>query len=276
MSDFLTFDYAGHGEPRQALDVFAANSSLDLRTAVLVFHGGAFQFGDREAIHPRCRSLAAAGVTAIAVGYRLADSATWPAQLDDASAAVQWVHDHADEIGIDPARIVVQGHSAGGLLALLIAGGATAAPRPAAVVAYYSPAALTMPPSPGDIPAPLLLGPAMSPDTAASASPIAHVDASFPPAIFLHGAADRFLSSIASRRLFDAVSAAGVVAEMHLIAGQDHEFDMTPRYADSASHAVVEFIRNQISEREQVADEVVASNLFVSMDPPPAGPPPGH
>ena len=126
MSEFSTFDYISGGGPRQRLDVFAPDPAADLHTAVLVLHGGAFRFGDRAAVHPRCQALADRGFTAIAAGYRLLDAAAWPAQLDDARAAVRWVHAHAGELGVDAGRIVAQGHSAGAQLALLVAGGAGA------------------------------------------------------------------------------------------------------------------------------------------------------
>ena len=51
------------------------------------------------------------------VDYRLSPETAFPGPLDDCYAALKWTHDHADELGIDQARIAVQGESAGGGLA---------------------------------------------------------------------------------------------------------------------------------------------------------------
>ncbi|MEU5049303.1 alpha/beta hydrolase fold domain-containing protein [Streptomyces sp. NPDC021096] len=57
------------------------------------------------------------GATVISVGYRLAPEHRFPAALDDAYAVLTWTAEHAGELGIDPARIAVGGHSAGANIA---------------------------------------------------------------------------------------------------------------------------------------------------------------
>ena len=267
MTEFTTYDYVVGGDPRQQLDVFSPVPANDLRTAVLVFHGGAFRHGDRSAVHERCRALAARGFTGIAVGYRLLDVAAWPAPLDDAKAALAWVREHADELGVEAGRIALQGHSAGAQLSLLVAGQVPAG-EVGAVAAYFPPAATAVRPSPGDMPAGMIFGPETTDELAASASPINNIGLAFPPTVLVHGASDRFIPPVAALRLFEAITAGGSIAELHLIAGGDHEFDMTPRYTESLTAAVTEFLRAQLVEPELVAKEVIDSNPFASMPPP--------
>lgn len=279
-TEYTTFDYVPGATERQRLDVFAPDPAADLRAAVLVLHGGALRVGDRSAAYPRCQALAAHGFTAIAVGYRLLDAAPWPAQVDDARAALRWTHEHAAELGVDTDRIAVQGHSAGGQLALLVAGtagrdalgDASSVPRPAAVIAYFAPTELSLTPGPGKLPAQQVFGPEVTAEEAAAGSPITYVDDRFPPTILVHGTADRFVPPTTSQHLFDALAAAGVPSELHLIAGQDHEFDLTPRYRESATGVVADFLRAQVVEPDQVAKEVAEANFFVSMPPPGADP----
>jgi len=281
MSEFSTFGYIPGGDPRQRLDVFAPEPAAGLRTAVLVLHGGAFRFGDRAAVYSRCQALADRGFTAIAAGYRLLDTAAWPAQLDDARAAVRWVHAHADELGVDAGRIVAQGHSAGAQLALLVAGGAgagrldaagDAAPVPAlaAVIAYYAPAAVSLTPGPGELPAHAIFGPEVTADEVAAASPLSYAGG-LPPTVLLHGTGDRLIPPAVSLRLYGALTETGVTAELHLIAGQDHEFDVTPRYTHITSDLVAGFLRAQVIEPEQAAKEALESNPLASMPPPELG-----
>ncbi|MEP9382425.1 alpha/beta hydrolase [Nocardioides sp. KR10-350] len=90
---------------------------------LLVFlHGGGFIFGDLESHDAVCRFVAErAGVRVLAIDYRLAPEAPFPAAYDDSVAAFTWAVEHAAELGADPARIGVGGDSAGGNLAAGVA-----------------------------------------------------------------------------------------------------------------------------------------------------------
>ncbi len=85
------------------------------RPALLDIHGGGFVVGDIEMEHGfaagAARELGA--VTAV-VDYRLAPEHPFPAGLEDCYSALVWLHDNADRLGVDPARIAVGGQSAGG------------------------------------------------------------------------------------------------------------------------------------------------------------------
>ncbi|QUD87281.1 alpha/beta hydrolase [Phenylobacterium montanum] len=89
---------------------------------LIFYHGGGFVIGDLETHDGLCRRLCeVSGVRIIAIDYRLAPEAKFPAGHDDAVAAANWVFAHAYEIGFDPAHIAVGGDSAGGNLAASVA-----------------------------------------------------------------------------------------------------------------------------------------------------------
>lgn len=86
--------------------------------AVILFHGGGFVFGARQDIFPKAAHFAKAlGVPVICPAYGLAPQAPFPAALDDAHGAWHAVLARSGALGIDPARIIVGGYSAGGGLA---------------------------------------------------------------------------------------------------------------------------------------------------------------
>ncbi|CAG2153834.1 alpha/beta hydrolase [Cupriavidus numazuensis] len=93
------------------------------RLPVLVyFHGGGWVLGDLDAVDIPCRHLSnRADCIVASVQYRKAPEQKFPTAAEDAFAAVRWVHDHADELHADPARIAVGGDSAGGNLAAVSA-----------------------------------------------------------------------------------------------------------------------------------------------------------
>src|SRR5262249_26170263 len=81
-----------------------------------------FVMGDLDTEHPwAARAADGSGAVVISVAYRLAPEHRFPAALDDAYAVLNWAAEHAAELGFDPARIAVGGHSAGAGLAAAVA-----------------------------------------------------------------------------------------------------------------------------------------------------------
>ena len=87
------------------------------------YHGGGFTIGDLDTHDEVCRQLAVrSGATVMAVEYRLAPEAPFPAAVDDSWAALQWAVANRHELGGSPdAKIVVGGDSAGGNLSAVVA-----------------------------------------------------------------------------------------------------------------------------------------------------------
>jgi acetyl esterase len=89
---------------------------------VVYFHGGGWTCGDLDTHDSVCRGIAAHGRCAVvAVDYRMGPEHKFPAAVDDAIAAVDWVSANAAELAIDASRLAVAGESAGGNLAAVAA-----------------------------------------------------------------------------------------------------------------------------------------------------------
>ncbi len=90
--------------------------------AIVYFHGGAFVAGSLDTYDATLRSLAAVTrAVVITVEYRLAPEHSFPAAPEDCYATAAYVAGHPERFGVDPARIVVAGDSAGGNLAAVVA-----------------------------------------------------------------------------------------------------------------------------------------------------------
>ena len=220
------------------------------------FHGGGFVVCSVDTHRVTAAHAAAAiGGTALVADYRLAPEAPFPAAIDDGVAMMRWLRTR----GVDPARTVIAGDSAGGNLAITITLALRDAgdPLPAAVVAVSSWTDLTLS-------APSLL-------THRAIDPFAHLDdlprmrelylgdvdprdplasplfadlAGLPPLLAVVGDTETLLDD--SSRLVEAALASGVTAELVVIEGAFHTWlnyvGRLPE-ADTALAAIGEFVR---------------------------------
>ncbi len=112
------------GAPEDAskhkLDVYLPRGKTNVPVFVFI-HGGAWKQGDRSQYLALGNRLAREGIAVVIPSYRLAPKNQHPAQIDDVRAAFRWTVAHLGEIGVDPARVYVGGHSAGGHLSSLLA-----------------------------------------------------------------------------------------------------------------------------------------------------------
>lgn len=207
---------------------------------VYAIHGGGYVFGsnarDDTLFDVWCPQLGCVGVS---VDYRLAPETPFPGPLEDCYTGLRWVHEHADELGVDPGRVGLTGDSAGGGLAAALA--LLARDRGEIPVAFQLlryPAVddrQTSPSSQAD--APLAnsqtlrfawtsyLGPLHGTDDVPGYAAAARATdlAGLPPAFIVVGGIDSLLDEgIAYAR---ALTAAGVPTDLHVLGGATHMFD---------------------------------------------------
>jgi cation diffusion facilitator CzcD-associated flavoprotein CzcO/acetyl esterase/lipase len=85
---------------------------------ITYFHGGGWVLGSQDSDDPFCRDLCVrTGAVVVSVNYRHAPEDRFPAAVDDAFAAVQWIAANAGRLGGIPGQLSVAGWSAGGNLA---------------------------------------------------------------------------------------------------------------------------------------------------------------
>ncbi|MER6532181.1 alpha/beta hydrolase [Streptomyces sp. NPDC001508] len=106
------------GAPELTLLVLTPSEGDGLWPLIYNTHGGGMVLGDAYLEAPRYVDYVAEGLCVfVAVDYRLAPENPDPAPIEDCYAGLVWTVQHADELRIDPAHVVVAGSSAGGGLA---------------------------------------------------------------------------------------------------------------------------------------------------------------
>ncbi|MDF3056277.1 MAG: hypothetical protein K0R17_492 [Rariglobus sp.] len=108
---------AGGGLP---MDFYRAAGRTTPAPCVVMIHGGGWDNGDRGQLPEVNHHLARLGYAVAAVSYRLAPATRWPGQAEDVRAAIAYLKANAAELGIDPARLVLMGRSAGGQIATAV------------------------------------------------------------------------------------------------------------------------------------------------------------
>ncbi|NQW17225.1 MAG: alpha/beta hydrolase [Chloroflexi bacterium] len=97
-------------------------SDADGLPMLLGIHGGGWVLGDVITEDGSMRGLVnGAQCVAVSVEYRLAPESRFPEPLDDCYAALEWMAEHAGELGGDASRLAVAGTSAGGNLSAAVA-----------------------------------------------------------------------------------------------------------------------------------------------------------
>lgn len=230
----VTYHTANNRENR--VDLYLPRGAEGPTPVLMYIHGGGWRGGSKEGNVLRLLPWLEKGWAVVNVQYRLAAVSLAPAAVEDCLCALRWVIRNAEDYNIDPSRIVVTGNSAGGHLALttgmipVSAGLDRECPGPetlsvAAVINWYGITDV------GD----LLDGPNMKTyavtwmgslanrfEVAERVSPLTYVRAGLPPILTIHGDADPVVPHQHATRLHEALAAAGVSNELHVVPGGGH------------------------------------------------------
>jgi arylformamidase len=211
----------------QRLDIYVPAIRQNGALPVLCFlPGGAWINGCKEWLAFMAPVLTELPSVFVALSYRHAPAARFPAQLDDAINGLAWIHRNVERWGGDPRRIYIGGHSAGGHLAAL------ATLRRDATEACGLPPDLVRACLPVSAPFNLMSDdPVRRQKVSAflanqydvrAASPIAHVDGNHTPFVVTCGTADLPELIPQARRMTAALADAGSRVELLMLEGRNH------------------------------------------------------
>jgi acetyl esterase/lipase len=221
---------------RNQMDLYLPGDDAVGRPAILTVHGGAWTYFDNRSYRSIARRFARSGYVVGNINYRLVPDGVFPNSVHDVACALAYLQNHADELGLDPARIAVMGYSAGAHLATLVAvepgdpllvpDCAEGAPmRPAAVVSGAGPTDMRGLRD-ADLVRRFMGGREEDiPELYALASPVEHASPDDPPTLFVHGRWDLFVPVDQSRTMRDLLRAEGVEANLLELSGTGHVFN---------------------------------------------------
>lgn len=253
------------GDRDALLDVHHPPGARGARTTIVWVHGGAWLSGDKDHIANFLRVLAAGGYTVVGVGYSIAPEARYPTPVRQVLDALGYLTANAEALGIDPARLILAGDSAGAQIAAQVTGMITN-PGYAAM--------MTMRPTvdPAQVVGTVLFCGAydlnliralrgrtrwfvdsimwaftgtsryLDDPRFAGLSVATHVTADFPPTFLACGADDPMMAH--QYVMSDALETAGVRHETHIAADAGHQFqlDLSSPAAHDAITAVHAFV----------------------------------
>ena len=221
----------------------------DRRAAFVVFFGGNWTHGTPLQVAGWTRWAAAElGLVGVAPDYRTKRRfGTSPvAAVSDARRAVRWLQEHADELGIDPRRIVVAGDSVGGHLALWTALSATPPGDSSDRSPVYKPAALVLTSPVSDTSKKTGYTPERFGADADAMSPRHRLDPQMPPLMIFHGDADRIVPHAQSVRLRAAWRERGSICELITVPRGTHNFGSElAEWQGRIRTAIASFLRQQ-------------------------------
>jgi acetyl esterase/lipase len=118
----ISYSYAKRDKVNLKLHFFIPKKS-ELKSSVLLFHGGGWAFGSSYSLFKICKSLAKEGILCASADYRLAlkhDTKVKDSMLD-AADAYKWMVKNSEKLNIKKDQIMVGGGSSGGHLAASLA-----------------------------------------------------------------------------------------------------------------------------------------------------------
>ncbi len=214
---------------------------------VLLIHGGGWVKGSPQAYYFLARPLRDMGLTVACLEYRLYDKDAVPPvgvidAVADAQDGMRYLHAHAQELNIDPARIIACGGSAGAHLAAGLAlfddqGGANAPEdyRPAALV-LFNPVIDTSRQG---------FGYGKLRENWEAYSPLHRLQPGLMPTIIFHGTGDRTVPYAGPVAFTEKAQANGDTCVLVTSEGGDHGFYMKQPIRDQTMARTEEFLKEQ-------------------------------
>jgi len=205
----------------QHLDLYTP-SSISKHSALMFIHGGGFNAGGKEDMAAHAKHYAALGFVTASINYRSSLDERYPAAINDATDALNWMKSKASEYGYSANKIILIGYSAGGTIALNV--GLDAANNTAAVIDIAGITDLEAFVSAGTVPGlKENMNKYMGGKDPVLASPLYQVNQYAPPIFIFHGKNDGLVPISQSTALMEQLKQHNVPVSFYALPNADHE-----------------------------------------------------
>lgn len=216
-------DIAYADGPRHRLDIYRRTGGGTGAPLVVFLYGGSWRTGDKDIYPFVARPLAGRGAIVVVPDYRLYPEVRFPDFLHDNARAVAWAAAHAAELGADPRKVFLVGHSAGAYNAAMLA----LDPRYLAAAGFDRGRLAGFVGLAGPYDFLPITGEDIKPvfatvDDGPLSQPVTYVDGRSPPMLLLAGAEDTTVNPRNTLALAGRVRAAGALAEARILPGVGH------------------------------------------------------
>ncbi|MBR3678264.1 MAG: alpha/beta hydrolase [Alistipes sp.] len=217
------------------LYIFKAAADKNTGVAIAMFPGGSYRNGNLSV--SLAKWYASQGITAALVKYRLPNYGHNKATLEDAEGAVRYLRTRTD-LGINPAKVGVQGSSAGGHLASWVSNAMSDGEKPAFTILHYPWIDLAKSRSSAEASAlRQLLGKRYTFNDALSLSTYTMVTSTTPPTLLFLCHDDSIVLSTNSTKYYKALIQHGVKASLHIYPSGGHSLNKhTNEYQPETIH----------------------------------------
>ncbi len=233
-------EYKTIGDVKLALHIFNPpdHTASDKQPVIVFFHGGGWMGGQPSIFYRQSDYLSSRGMVAINVEYRIRRKhKTTPQEcVKDGKSAIRWIRTHANELGIDPDKLVAAGGSAGGHIAAATAtlsgfneeGEDTSINcRPDALVLF----------NPVYDNSPAGYGHSRVKNYWEEFSPMHNLASNTPPTVVFFGTKDKFVPVATAEEYKRRMEANHVRCDLHLYEDQPHSFFNYAKYYETLLEA---------------------------------------
>lgn len=242
-------EYSNIGGLSLKADVYYSSDRSKSYPGIAMVHGGGWISGSKENEKYMAMELASHGYVVMAIGYRLADVAKYPAGIEDIETAIQWLRKNHKKYSLDKSEVIIYGESAGAQMATLV--GVKPGNKVAAIINVDGIVSFIHPEAEESTYAAYWLNGDRESNIKnwTEASPLEYVNRRTPPTLFINSSQPRFHAG--RDDMMKRLKSFGIYTEFHEINDTPHSFWSAEPWFTETLNYILDFLNNRIKKKTE-------------------------